>query len=825
MKKRAKVLITLFLSLLLLLINVVGNNNQVYAQGAHVIVPKPEIYVLVPGETTTFKIPIKAMGAQIYRPVFLIDTTDTPYTATQPVLHTESFSSPQETIYEYVEQYLEFDISVAESAKIGNYSFKISVFGTFYDDWNGETSIPNNDITINTKILEEKEEAQLTINSIEMDNPTIGQDMTLSFKIKNEGEISARNVFVSIDYAETGMIAGYSVKKAKIDDIASRKESAVSLPIKILPTAKPGIEILKVNLTHKDDSGVEVVESYDIYVKLNEKYNTPNLNLSEFNYIEASKPGDKLGLVLNFYNRGNSTAINPRIYVDESSIGTTKFIKDYYTEYIELKNVKADNSISAELPLIISKKNTGGEQELKLNLVYYDDDGIEYKSTVTIYLDIEAEGLTEDGTPIVIVSNVLQSPKQPKAGGRLEVSFDLQNKSAVDLNEFKLKLIDLIGSTFIPIESDPYQYIGTLKAGSTKRVTIPLNVSEDIPEGLSNLAINYSYIGGDDSINIPILDVKNDLKDLDSTSRPRLIVSKYESDVEELRAGAVFNLDFEIRNTHSSVAAKNIKLTVSGKSQNGQEVFTVTEGSNIFFVSKIGPGEIFSESLEMKVKSDTATGTYPINISIEYEYDGIKPNPTTGDIGEEEDNELNLQVVENARPVVDYVNVYSWDMGVTVGSPATMSFEFYNMGKSTLNNVVATVEGDFMSSGGSMQFMGNVVAGGNAYAEFEVIPNVEGMAYGVVKITYEDSNGEEQVYTKEFESSVMGEQVWNPDMNGDGGMEVFNPIVPEIKKAILPTWLFVAIQVVIFLVFLLISRKVIINIYKSKLRKKEEEMY
>ena len=108
----------------------------------------------------------------------------------------------------------------------------------------------------------------------------------------------------------------------------------------------------------------------------------------------------------------------------------------------------------------------------------------------------------------------------------------------------------------------------------------------------------------------------------------------------------------------------------------------------------------------MKVKSDTATKAYPIYIKIEYEYDGIKPNPQTGDIGEEVTHELNLQVVENARPVVDYVDVYSWDMyGVMVGSPANLAFEFYNMGKSPLNNVIATVEGDFTSSGGNMYFM------------------------------------------------------------------------------------------------------------------------
>jgi hypothetical protein len=272
------------------------------------------------------------------------------------------------------------------------------------------------------------------------------------------------------------------------------------------------------------------------------------------------------------------------------------------------------------------------------------------------------------------------------------------------------------------------------------------------------------------------------------------------------------------------VAAKNIIISVSGKSpQDQSEIFTVTQGSTSFFVSQIGPGETVSNTLELKAKSDAATFAYPLTVSIEYEYDGIEPNPTTGQIGEKEEHELTLQVIENARPVVDYVQVYSYDGQVVMGNPATVYFDFFNMGKSTLNNVIATIEGDFTSTSGNMYFIGNVNAGESSSAEFEVIPNIEGMAQGIVKITYEDSNGDEQVYTKEFETTVMGEMTWDPGF--DEGSDVFNPMIPEPKKAILPTWAFILIQVAIFAIFVPVTRKVIISLYKSRLLKKEEEMY
>lgn len=822
MRKKVKGIVTILLSLLLLLINVLGNNFRVNAQGnIHVINPDPKQIVLVPGETVKLKVPIRAVGETIKSPVLTVDASNAPYTVLQPTIWTEGLDTPLKYIYDVINQYVEMEVVVAEDAKIGTYPITLYIDG-LADTIDGEESVSTK-LVINTQILKERQPAQLSLKNITFENPTIGQEMILSFKVRNEGEIAARNVYVSIDYADTGMIAAYPAKNFKIDDITSHNDVAVRLPIKVLPTATVGMKSLKVNLTHKTAQGDTVTESHDIYLSLRENDNAPNLNLSDFSYNTTAKPGENLGLVLNIKNTGMSKAVNPRIYVDESSIGTSKFIKGYYTDYIELKNISADSTIKADIPLIISKENTGGLQELKLNLVYFDSEGVERKSSVTIYPQIVAEGVSEDGRPIILISNVLQSPKQPVAGGKLEISFDMVNKSAIDLNEFKLSLKNLTGDTFIPVDSDPYQYIGTLKAGASKRITIPLTVSDNIQEGLNTLTIAYSYAGagGEDVVDIPVLDVQNDLG---SASKPRLIVSKYEADIDEIKAGSVFNFNFEIRNTHSSVAAKNIIITVSGKSQSGQEVFSVTQGSSSFFVSKIGAGETFSDVLEMKVKSDTATGAYPINVTIEYEYDGIKPNPTTGKIGETENYDLNLQVIENARPVVDYVNVYSWDGGVMVNNPSTLSFDFYNMGKSMLNNVVATIEGDFMPSGSTMQFLGNVMAGGNAYAEFEVIPTVEGTAYGVVKITYEDSNGEEQVYTKEFDSFVMGEQIWNPDIDG-GGIDVFNPTVPEPKKAILPTWLFILIEAIIFIIFIPISRKAIISIYKSRLRKKDEEMY
>ncbi|MDF2804830.1 MAG: hypothetical protein K0S61_4735, partial [Anaerocolumna sp.] len=296
--------------------------------------------------------------------------------------------------------------------------------------------------------------------------------------------------------------------------------------------------------------------------------------------------------------------------------------------------------------------------------------------------------------------------------------------------------------------------------------------------------------------------------------KPKLIISNFTTDVEELKAGSTFKFIFDIKNTHSGVDARNIKVTIS----QADNIFSVDHGSNTFFVERIKAGETLQNTLELKVKSDATTKAYPLEITMEYDYDGAEANPTTGEVGETAKETINLQAVENTRPVVDNIVVGSWE-SPTINQPTALSFQFYNLGKSTLNNVQASITGDFTLSTGSMYFIGNVEAGSQEFAELEVIPSVEGQAKGTLVVTFEDSNGEPVTISKDFEGTVMGEYV--PDM-GEGGIPDGGVVLDQAKAPILPVWLFVIIQIVIFAVFIPVSRKVVLHLYRRKLSKQEE---
>lgn len=796
-------------------------NNGYYVEAetnkAIKITEAPEI-MAKPGETTHVKMSIIATDFAIPNPTIEVSAGDnSPFTFTVPTMSVNGSSLTY--VYTGAATTLEFDVKAKDTIKIGTYPISIKFS---YRDYINDTDTSCT-ITTSIKVLEEKVPSQLTIGSIKLGDSNLGSKTDLSFTIQNEGEITAKNAYLVMSFGEIAD-ERYTAKNIKLGDLNSGDTKSVSLPITLLTTAGIGRKTLTANFTYKTTDGEELKSTYNININLTAVENVthkPKLSVKNITYKEGLKPKDSFSLSVNLENIGGAEARNIKVAVEDASVDAAGILKDYFTEGVAVADMKTDAVNTVKVPLKVSKYATSGLKAVKVAITYTDATGNSYTLTDTVYVDITSTNVTPTpavGTPNIIISNVSQSPAQPKAGDKVEISFDVENKGKADATELKIATEGLSATTFIPLKSEPYLYFEKLKAGEKIRVTIPLIVSDSIVEGLNNITVKCLYTGGgESSAVIPVRDVQND----GGISKPKLIVSKYTTDVEELRAGNIFNFTFDLYNTNASVSAKNITVTVS----QAENIFTVTQGSNSFFVNKIEPGETITSTLEMKVKSDATTKAYPIEIVIEYEYDGAEPNPTTGEIGEKKTEKLNLQAVENSRPVVDNVNVYSWDGPVMSGTPATLAFEFYNMGRSPLNNVIARLEGDFMKSDGDMYFIGNVTQGGSTYAEFEVISNMEGLANGVLSITFEDSNGDEVVVTKEFSAEVMSAGTFDPGIPYPDSGEVFNPQIPTVKKEIVPLWAFILIEIVIFFLFVPITRKVIVNVYKSKLRKKEQNQY
>jgi len=558
----------------------------------------------------------------------------------------------------------------------------------------------------------------------------------------------------------------------------------------------------------------------------------------------SCKAGDLISIQFKLKNEGELEAFDTYVFADYYNY--YEVLTPAYTPLNQkIGNMASGKEKTVELIYKVEENAKTQRIRLPLDITYKLADGTNGTSANS-YIYIFVEGKPEvtptpTATPtpvpteapknaLLLLNSVKQSPSKPEAGEKLTVTFYLQNAGNADAKNVKVMATGLSSSGFEPVNSEPYQFINQIKAGKKQKVELTLRVGEDIPEGLNMLNVQYSYEVESsygtatevENVTLYILDVQNPEESELTISRPKLMVSDFYTNVEEVKAGGVFDFTFEIMNTNDSIDAKNIKVTVSGASN----AFSVTAGGNSFFVSEIKAQERAPITINLKASAAATTGAYPINIKIEYEYEGMVATATySGEIVEEE---ILLQVKENLRPSVENVYVGSWDTPM-LNQPTVMSFEFYNMGKSTLNNTYVTIEGDFMLSNGSNSYyIGNIAAGMPEYIEFDVVPLVEGDAVGKMIIHMEDSNGDEVTMEKEFTAYVMGEMIWeDPGYMDPGYMDpgYMDPSVPvdgtEAKEPIVPLWLFLCIQGAILVIVIPVVCSIRLAAYRRKIKQED----
>ena len=669
----------------------------------------PTQIVLIPGQTTQVKIPLRLTEGYVISPKFeLVASEGAPIEVGPAEVYQiigTTYYKDYITLSPTMDTYVHFAIHTKETAKIGKYELRIKCVdyldNSFVSEEGGE---PLNDVVLSCIVSEELMPAELAISSLSLSGTwEPGGTGRITFTVTNAGEIEAKNVRLSADYSGGLLLPEYTDYTKKLGDMKSKASQRVSLTVKILETVQQRVVQLPIVITYKDSDG-------------------------------ASYTADTNNIL-----------------------------------YLEI-----------ELP--------------------------------------ETDEDFENGT--LLVSNVKQSPAKPKAGEKVSLTFDMENTGEKDYTDTKIYIDYVSGTGFEPVKAEPYQYVGTIKAGQKKTVTVNVIAGKEIDAGMNVLGVKYTYKDGrkeevPGSVTLYVLDVQK-AEESTGLSRPKLMVSEFSTNMDVIKSGEEFDFTFKVYNTHSETTAKNIKVTVTS------EMFSVTKGSNSFFLSKIAPEDSAEITINLKASAAAMTGSYPVNIQMEYEYDGMPVSESNAGGVTVTETKM-LLIKENLRVSVENVAVGGWNTPFA-NQPTQLSFSIYNMGKSTLNNVYFTVDGDFAVANGSSYYYGTLQAGNPDYVEMDIIPLVAGDATGTLTIHMEDSNGDEVTYVSDLNAYIMemggGENNWDvPDIPTD-----VDPMPEPVEQAkpLVSIPVFAGILVVAFLLSFFVTRGIRIACYKRKLRKEQE---
>ena len=274
-------------------------------------------------------------------------------------------------------------------------------------------------------------------------------------------------------------------------------------------------------------------------------------------------------------------------------------------------------------------------------------------------------------------------------------------------------------------------------------------------------------------------------------STPRIIVTGFKTDPENVFAGDTFNLTINVQNTSSTTAVSNIQFDIKAdnasgadKTESGYEAFLPTSGSSTVYVDSIEPGAETSLSIEMTARNDLAQKPYVVELAAAYEDDAN--NPFTA--------QANVSIPVNQKARIEMSEPEILPGAIGIGESSNVMFSIYNLGKTTLYNVKVAFEDGLVSGGGA--FIGKIDPGATGEVDTMlngVMPNDD---TGIVTATvyYEDESGNISSIEKEINLSIyemdygdMGEYMGD-DMYMEGDME-------GMEGSGMPVWLIIIIIV------------------------------
>lgn len=414
------------------------------------------------------------------------------------------------------------------------------------------------------------------------------------------------------------------------------------------------------------------------------------------------------------------------------------------------------------------------------------------------------------------LSDAFQTPTVVH-GERVVIGLPVVNYSTVPLKDVIIqpKISNLVSEwPFVPNAAGSTKVIKQFPAYDNKKniedmrqeIGFEFEVRSDVKSGYYKLEFDVTYtrndqvekavltsyvkaVGTEDSGSLD-----GDAEGENQTSKPRIIVTGFETSPAQVIAGETFTLTIHVKNTSQTADVTNVLFDMQAKEEGKDEdskfaAFLPTSGSSSVYVDSIAPGASKDLVIEMSAKSDLAQKPYVLDVNMKYDAkDSFDLTDTAS---------VSIPIYQEQRCETGDAEIMPSD--ITVGSQANIMFDVYNTGKTTLYNVWVKFEGDSIDGGDS--FLGTIASGATGSVDTMVTGAAPTMDDGTIKalISYENESGVVTTIEKElqlFVSEEMMEDFTDPSMGMDGEMMGMEEMEGGGNKFILPIVIVVIVAVI-----------------------------
>lgn len=292
-------------------------------------------------------------------------------------------------------------------------------------------------------------------------------------------------------------------------------------------------------------------------------------------------------------------------------------------------------------------------------------------------------------------------------------------------------------------------------------------------------------------------------------SVPRVIVTGFDTEPEEVRAGTDFVLKIHLKNTSKKTRVKNMLFDLTSPEEGGDEqtvapAFLPSSGSSSIYLEGMKANGTADISIKLNAKSDLLQKPYSVELSMKYE------DSSGGSV--EAVSSLSVPVKQDAR--YEFSDFEINPESVAVEDEANVMCNLYNLGRIKLYNVKATFEGNCIEK--EEIFVGNVESGATASidAMLKGTKASQGPEPVTMTMSYENEEGEVMTEAKELMLEVTGGE--------EMGMEEMISLDDEEYDTGLPV---IPIVIGVGLIAIIAAAVIILKERKKRMRKSQEEEF
>ncbi|MGB3366336.1 MAG: hypothetical protein WBA54_02520 [Acidaminobacteraceae bacterium] len=621
--------------------------------------------------------------------------------------------------------------------------------------------------------------------------------VNLEFTVENTSAYSAKDLNLTLvlaDGKEYPFIKNGKNLNKYIKIINKKEKLKVSIPVEISPTAISKVHefTVKANYTNSFGDAFENTD-YKYYFRISNTNVVPIIASISTSFKEDEiVAGIADVMVLNIQNKGTIIANDVSITLSGFSKDSVRLNDDVNVRFIPSLN--GGKSSKVYFGIIASENVKSGIYELDAIYKALDDNGKEYETKGKIYIPVSGK----DPKSIELNIEKVSAPKLVKSGDEFEITFDISNAGKIDAADTEISIEYPEG--VIPTSS-PKEYIKEFKSGETRSLTFKFKAKDDAKTGHGDYYINtkYNVKGMDEADSITMKEyIGQYVEGSSGLGRPKIIIEDFDFGAERVLAGDEFDLLLTLFNTSNDEYVKNIKVKI----ESADGIFTPVDSSSSVFVESIGRRDVINKTIRLKTKNTADVKTYNLDITMEYE--DSKGNAY--DSQEQAYKETEKITIPVSQPIKLEIANINPPMSASVGRPIDLAVEFYNMGKSTMYNMMVRAEGDFEMQGGS-NFIGDFEAGRTQYFEPSFYVDEPGDYSGKIVFSYEDASGVAGTLEKEFNFYVEDGSVENNggevypggEDAGNGGEDMKAPMNPLVKWGLISSLILATIVALVVL--------------------------